>query len=472
MAGSDSAREAREKQHVTLISVAAAIVLTALKLIVGLLTGSLGMLSEAAHSGLDTVASVITFFSVRIAGRPPDVEHPYGHGRFENLSATIQGILLIATAAAIIYESVRRIFFTSVTVETSVWTFVVMLASIGVDFWRSRMLTAAAKRFDSPAMEADALNFRADMFSASVVILGLGLTAYAEHTGRSGWLLKGDALAALVVGLVIVAMSVRLAVQAVNVLLDRVPAEVRERLTRAAEVPGVVEARPVRVRESGNRLFADVVVTVPRTTSLAEAHQVSEEVEAALRAVEPRTETVVHVEPAIPATESAADRIHAIAQRLGARTHHEQIYRVGDHLEASLHLEVPPQLTLGEAHALAHRLGYALREDDPALQRIDTHIEVAVPEPGRRQEMTAAHPDLVAAIADAVRGADLGADCHEIRLYRSDVPGWDAALHCDFPAQMPMGEIHHRTELIEQAVRERVPDMDHVVIHAEPAEGS
>lgn len=471
MATSDT--EQQEKIQVTVISVAAAVVLTLLKLTVGLLTGSLGLISEAAHSGLDTIASIITFFSVRIAGRPPDAEHPYGHGRVENLSATIQGILLLVTAGAIIYEAIRRLVFETVAIETSIWTFAVMAASIGVDFWRSRMLAAAARKFNSRALEADALNFRADMFSSAVVILGLALAAYAEFTDGLDFLMKGDAAAALVVGVVIIVMSGRLALSAIDVLLDRAPTDLQERMTGAASlVPGVVASRPVRLRESGHRLLADVVVSVPRTASLAEAHEVAERIEAALRSVEPRAETVVHVEPAVPEAETAIEAIRAIALQMGVRSHHEQVYRVGDHLEASLHVEVEPQLTLGEAHALAHRLVEVLKEDNPQLRRVDTHIEVATPDPSQRREMGADHPEIVAVIQQAVAEIDADAHCREVRLYPSAASGWDATLHCDFPPSVPMGEIHRRTERIEQGLRQRAPELDQLVIHAEPRHGA
>ena len=320
-----------EKTRVTMISIGAAVVLTALKLAVGLLTGSLGMLSEAAHSGLDLVASVITFASVRIAERPADRDHPYGHGRVENLSATLQGLLLLATAGWIVYESVVRLFVHPVPVDTTPWAFVVMGSSIAIDFWRSRMLLAAARKFHSAALEADALNFRADMYSSSVVIVGLALTLVGERLTAVPWLAKADAAAALVVAVMIIRLSGGLAARAIGVLLDRAPEDLAHRMTEAVTaVPGVVGSHEVRLRESGNRLFADVVVTTGRTTSLAEAHELTERIEAAMRAIEPRTETLVHVEPMRTDTESAAERIRAVALRLGVSTHHDQVYRVDD----------------------------------------------------------------------------------------------------------------------------------------------
>ena len=467
----DQKAERREKNQVTLISVLASLGLTAAKLIAGLLTGSLGLIAEAAHSGLDTVASVVTFFSVRFAGRPADENHPYGHGRFENLSAVVQGILLLVTAAWILYESVRRIFFVTVEVEPTVWAFVVMGAAIVLDFWRSRMLLRTARKYGSRALEADALNFRADMFSSGVVILGLALVAYGKSAGSGGPFLKADAWAAALVGLFIIFKSGQLALRSVNVLLDLAPVELQERITRSASsVPGVVGTRLVRLRESGNRKFADIVVDVPRTLSAAEAHDITEMVEAAVRDLDPGTESVVHTEPVTTEAETAAEAVRATALQMGVRTHHERVQRLGDHLEASLHVEVDSDLSLGEAHELTRWLSVGIRDQNPQLTRVNTHIEVAEPDPSERRDVTDEYGSLAEEIRRAVGEFDEGARCHEVRLYRSEEKGLDAILHCDFPSSTNIGEVHLRTEQIEQALRNHFSLLEQVVIHAEPRE--
>ncbi len=476
-----AASERTEKNRVTAVSVVASLLLTCAKLAVGLLTGSLGLLAEAAHSALDLVSSVVTFFSVRIAGRPADESHPYGHGRAENLSAIVQGLLLLGTASWIAYESVKRIFFEDVAVQASLWAFAVMASSIIVDMWRSRMLSRAARRYRSRALEADALNFRADMLSSAVVIAGLGLVALGNTLGRGGLLHKADAVAALLVGGLIIYKSGGVLLQSVNILLDRAPVGLAERVHRAAiSVPGVLEAPSVRLRESGSSTFADVVVTVPRTTSAAEAHEITQEVEEAIRGVDERTDTLVHVEPVRSETESAAEAIRATALRMGIRTHHERVWRSGEGFEASFHVEVDPYLKLEEAHDLARRLGGAIREEYPHLLKVNSHIEVAEPEPGDKREITAEHRELAAKIGHLVLEANVEARAHEVRLYRAgrgtgvvdDTGSVDAVIHCDFPASTNMGEVHRRTELVEQTLKTRVPGLGYVVIHAEPREGT
>jgi divalent metal cation (Fe/Co/Zn/Cd) transporter len=364
----------------------------------------------------------------------------------------------------------QRIFFLDVTVETSAWNFGILAGSIVVNLWRSTMLARAARRYHSQALEANALNFRADMLSASVVIVGLALTAYAEQSGHLHFLAKADAAAALVVGIVIIGLSGRVALQAVDVLLDRAPVGTQAQMTRAATaVPGVLAAAPVRLRESGSHLLADVTVSMPRTASLASAHAISEQIEDAIHRVEPRTDTVVHVEPAESAAESAAEHVRAVALQIGACTHHEQVYRVGDHFEASMHLEVPPDLSLGEAHAQAHALVAAIQRSDGRFQRVETHLEVSEAGPDRRQDVTGEHARLTEAVAALVRAVDGEARPREMALYRTQSEqGLDVVLHCGFPRTAQMSHIHRRTERIEQALRERWPNFDRVVIHAEP----
>ena len=199
----------REKHWVALSSVLAAIFLTGMKLVVGLMTGSLGILSEAAHSGLDLVAAVVTLFAVRISGRPADREHTYGHGKVENLSALFETVLLLVTCIWIIYEAIQRLFFKEVLVEASIWAFVIMGVSIVIDFSRSRALARVAKKYQSQALEADALHFSTDIWSSSVVIGGLLLVRGADWLGLA-WLTKADALAAMGVAGIVVYISAQL----------------------------------------------------------------------------------------------------------------------------------------------------------------------------------------------------------------------------------------------------------------------
>lgn len=297
----------KEKKQAALSSVVAAVGLTGFKIIVGVTTGSLGILAEAAHSGLDLVAALVTFLAVRISDKPADSEHRYGHGKVENLSALFETLLLLGTCVWIIYEAVQRLFYKSVEVEVSIWAFLVMATSIVVDVSRSRILYAVAKKHNSQALEADALHFSTDIWSSSVVILGLiGVLISGLHPGVA-FLKQADAVAALGVALIVVFVSVELGIRTVQALLDTAPKGVAEQVRTIVEkVPGVMDCHAVRVRPSGAALFIDVHVSMDPNWSLDRVHALTEKIESEVLAVVPTSDITVHPEPALvinPASE-------------------------------------------------------------------------------------------------------------------------------------------------------------------------
>lgn len=291
----------KDKRSAALSSVIAAIGLTTFKLIVGLLTNSLGILAEAAHSALDLVAAAMTYFAVRVSDRPADQSHPFGHGKVENLSALFETLLLLATSGWIIYEAIQRLFFVSVKVETSIWSFIVMGTSIVIDYTRSKILSRAAKKYKSQALEADALHFSTDIWSSSVVILGLiGLTI-ARYVPGLDWLHRADSVAALVVAVIVIYISGQLGWRTISALLDTAPRGLAEKIESvAASVPGVVGAHAIRIRPSGAHTFIDLHVTMDGNVSLKNAHAATEEIEDAILKVISPADVTVHVEPAEP----------------------------------------------------------------------------------------------------------------------------------------------------------------------------
>ncbi len=316
-----SASMRAEKRSVAGNSVLAAIAITSLKIVVGFTTGSLGILSEAAHSGLDLVAAIITFFSVQVSDKPADADHQYGHGKVENFSAFIETGLLLLTCVWIIYEAIERLFFRRVEIEPSVWAFVVMLISIGVDVWRSRSLGRIAQKYDSQALEADALHFSTDVWSSSVVILGL-LLVLAGRAYHIDWLRDADPIAALVVAGIVVQVSWRLARKTVDALLDAAPAGVRSKIIDAMRrVDGVLEVDRVRIRRAGNRYFADVAVALARTVTFQHSERVAEMVRAAVRNVLPDADVTVNSVPRADRKENIFDQIRAVATRHNLNVH-------------------------------------------------------------------------------------------------------------------------------------------------------
>jgi cation diffusion facilitator family transporter len=290
--------EAR-KQAVALTSLVAAVALTGFKMVVGLLTGSLGILAEAAHSGLDLVAAAVTCFAVRTSSRPADREHRYGHGKIENLSALFETALLLATCVWIVRAAIHRMLKGGVEVEVTVWSFLVMLTSIGIDWSRSRALYRVARESNSQALEADALHFQTDIWSSAVVIVGLICVKAAELAPAVAWLRHADAVAALAVAAIAAAVTVRLGVRTVAALMDAAPAGMEGRIVRAAEtVSGVLDCHSVRFRYSGPTLFVDAHVSMDGRCSLSAAHDLADQVERAIQAELPGADVTVHIEPA------------------------------------------------------------------------------------------------------------------------------------------------------------------------------
>lgn len=293
-----SVAQQQEKKHAALTSVIAAVGLTSFKIVVGALTGSLGILAEAAHSALDLVAALVTFLAVRISGKPADEEHHYGHGKVENLSALFETLLLLATCVWIIYEAIQRLFFKVVEIEVSVWAFVVMVVSIIVDVNRSRMLYAAARKHNSQALEADALHFSTDIWSSSVVILGLTGVWISERVPQLKFLQHADAVAALGVAVIVIFISMELGIRTVKGLMDTAPQGAVESIKKAVEeIPGVINCHQIRVRSSGAEVFVDCHVVVSSEWSLQQTHDLADQIEAVIQQQLPGADVTVHPEP-------------------------------------------------------------------------------------------------------------------------------------------------------------------------------
>ena len=468
-AGTPSAREQAdsEKRRAALSSVLAAIFLTLIKLVVGILTGSLGIMAEALHSGLDLVAAAVTLFAVRVSGRPADREHPYGHGKVENLSALFEVLLLLATCVWIIYEAIQRLFFKSVEVEVTFWAFAVMIIAIVVDASRSRLLYRVAKKYNSQALEADALHFSTDIWSSSVVIVGLVLVKLSGVLGVP-WLAKADAVAAMGVAGIVVWVSVQLGQRTVTALLDGVPASLRDDVVYAARVPGVVEVTRVRVRRSGPEAFADIRLAVQRDASFERTQDIAAAAEAAVGRVLPGADVVVEVEPVRADHEDLPTTIRLLAARYDLGAHGIRIYDMGTGGHATeLHLEVRDGLTLDEAHAQASAFEQALREAVPGITEVVTHLEPVGEGSVRRAATTADEATIMEALKHL--SEEIGVNCqpHSVTL-RRDAGELQLSLHCTLDGEISIADAHAVAERAESLLRSQVPDLGRVVIHVEP----
>lgn len=465
----------QEKGWAAATSVGAAVFLTTLKLGVGLLTGSLGILAEAAHSALDLVAALITFFAVRVSDRPADETHLYGHGKVENLSALIETLLLLATCAWIIYEAIQRLFFQTVEIDPSVWAFLVMGISIGIDWSRSRVLYRTARKYQSQALEADALHFSTDIWSSLVVLLGLSLVWLGEQIGQQEMLTRADAIAALIVALIVIYVSAQLGKRTVDALLDSAPRGLADRIVSAVtQVPHVQRVTRTRVRGSGNQVFVELHVAVPRHLSFEESHAVTHQIRDAVHTISPRADVVVTTVPSAD-NEGIFETIQSVAARNHWAVHNISTHQTDKGIWVDLDLEVAPTVSFNEAHHMATELETRVRAELSALKDsypiadVNVHIEPRAP------ELVAGHtlvPKEAARYIERLRA--IAATMPHVRACREiDVQSANnqvyLACHLHLDAHLSVAEVHSLTEELENRLRREFPTLGRVVIHAEPA---
>jgi cation diffusion facilitator family transporter len=457
----------QEKRAVAGNSVLAAFAITGLKIVVGITTGSLGILSEAAHSLLDLIAALVTFFSVRVSDKPADADHQYGHGKVENFSAFIETGLLLLTCVWIISEAVKRLFFhRRVEIEPSVAAFVVMLLSIVVDLWRSRALGRIASKYDSQALEADALHFSTDVWSSAVVIVGLALVELGRIYQKP-WLIKADAIAALFVAGVVVYVSWRLARKTIDALLDAAPSGVRNQiLERISAVGGVLEVGRVRIRRAGNRYFADVSVGLSRNFTFQRSEQIVDEVTAQVHTVLPDADVMVHSVPRARGSENIFDRIRAVATRHNFNVHDVSVQDLEGKIHVEQHLELDERLSMKQAHDEVTRLETEMRSDVPEISTILTHIE-SEPATIETGEQIVQEPELERRFKRISKEFPEVIDIHEFqfkkirdRLYLS--------CHLTLPDDMALSSVHDVQTALEIRFKQDAPELFRVLIHPEP----
>src|SRR5450432_2421154 len=451
----------REKKAVALNSIFAAVAITVMKVVVGFGTGSLGILSEAAHSGLDLVAAAITYFSVRVSDKPADADHQYGHGKVENFSAFIETGLLLLTCVVIIYEAVKRLFFHHVEIEPTLAAFLAMLVSMAVDFWRSRALGEIADKYDSQALQADALHFSTDIWSSGVVAIGLALVLVGRKFGIQ-WLINADPVAALFVGGVIIFVSTRLARKTIDALLDTAPVDARSRIiTAVRKVGGVLEVDRVRIRRAGNRYFADVSIGLARSVTFQRSGQVADEVTRAVHVVLPNTDVVVHSAPRPALSENIFDRVRAVATRHNLNVHDVSVQDLDGRLHVEQHIEMDEQLSLKEAHDRVSLMEDEIRAEVSEIASILTHIESepATIEPGEQIVRTADLEERLKAVATEFPEI---LDTHdlEVKHVRDHVY---VSCHCTFSDDLPLARVHELSTALEIRFKQAAPELFRVL---------
>jgi cation diffusion facilitator family transporter len=451
-----------DKERVALSSIAASGGLTLAKGVVGVLTGSLAILSEAAHSLIDFAATLMTYFAVRISGKPADEEHHYGHGKVESVAALAETALLFALSAVVIWEAGDRLLSKGQhMVEATIAAFAVIIASIVIDFFRARLLYRVAKETASEALEADALHFGSDMWSSLAVLVGLGGVAL-------GWQ-WADSAAALIVAVLVCVAGYRLGRRTIETLTDTAPAGAADTVRRAAStVRGVVAIDSVRVRPVGDKVFVEVLAGVSRTLPLDRVESMKTQVAEAIRRQMPRAEVVVTAAPRALDSETAQERVMVIARNQGLAVHHVTVHDIGGRLSISLDLEVDRRLALGAAHEIADRLEAALREELGPEVEVETHIEpLPQPEAAGRE----APPERVKAVDIALSeiAAESGMirEIHDVRVRETD-DGEMVNFHCRVDPALTVEAVHEKVDEVERSLRHRSPSIKRVIGHAEP----
>jgi cation diffusion facilitator family transporter len=459
-----------EKQIVALTSVLAAGGLMLMKLVVGLETGSLGILSDAAHSGLDLVAAGVTYFSVRMADMPADPSHPFGHDKFESLSAFIETALLLVTCAWIVFESLERLLVQAVRVELSVWAFGVMVVSMLIDTLRSRALYRVARKHPSQALEADALHFSTDVYSSGVVLLGLLLVWISEHW-KIAWLGRADPLAALVVAAIIVKITLRLGRKTVDVLVDTAPEGAEASIAKALEsVDGVLKGDRIRVRQSGSRFFVDLRLTLGSNIPFEHAQSVVDLAETKVRELFPAADVVIRALPRQPAQGDLLEKIRAIAHRGNFQVHDVAAFEVGGRIHVDLDLVVDPDLKLEEAHPQATRLEQQISHELAGVERVNVHLEPLIKSVEAAGESGLDKEAIERKLIEIARKTPGLVDCHSVEAH---LVGGNmlVRLHCTMEPRLPISLVHEITERIEFRFRRAFPQISKVSIHAEPEGG-
>jgi cation diffusion facilitator family transporter len=446
------------QRRTALVSVLAACALIALKLGTSIATHSLGLLSEAVHSGTDLVAALLTFFAVGVSARPADPGHAYGHAKAEHLAALGEAAILVAASLVIAWRALWRLTgLAHGQVDPQWYALVVVAVVLVIDASRATVSYRAARRLGSPALQANALHFASDFIGSTAVLLGLAAARAGYH-----W---ADSAAAMFVAVLVLVAAAPLMRLNIDVLMDRVPAKAQEAaLSAIAKLVPPVELRRLRMRQAAGQQFADIVIGVPPGAAVGQGHAAADAVEEAVHRALPGSDVVVHVEPRVD-DPALRERVLAAAQRVPRvrEIHNLTVLQVGRSTEVSLHLKLPGDLSLEEAHEVASEVERAIAESVPEVDSVRTHLEPIAETAQGREDDAAAEREVVERI---VREAT-GGSPRELRFLNTDA-GLVAQLTLGLDASTSLGEAHARASEIEERIRQARPEIADVIVHTEP----
>jgi len=452
-----------EKTRVALSSVIAAVFLTTFKLVVGISTGSLGIISEAAHSGLDLIAAVVTYFAVKLAGQPPDKNHNYGHGKIENFSAFIETILLLITCIWIIYEAIERLFYKNVLIEVNFWSYLVVVVAIAIDYKRSKALLRVAKEHNSQALEADGLHFKTDIWSSSVVLLGLIFAQFNYHFA--------DSIAGLIVALIVIYVSLKLGKRTVDALLDRVPEGLREKIKlKILKFTEVESIKDLRIRQSGPKFFVDLTLSFKRTLPFENVHNLLDKIESEIKEVDKNIDVIIHPEPYESNEETLFDKISLITSRYGVSVHEYERNKMADSTYCvDLHIESNPELSLNEAHQISSKIESEILALNENLSKVNIHIEEKHNQSDVFSDVTKESADLINDLKTITLEEENIKECSNFSVFKSN-DKLKVLMDCKVSGDLKVIEVHSLLTKLEQKIKSKFSFIDKVNIHSEPIE--
>ena len=455
-----SSKQEHEKTSVALSSVAAAFVITGLKIGIGVWTGSLGILSEAAHSGLDFLAAIITFLAVKFSARPADKTHLYGHGKIESFSALIETLLLLITCFWIINEAIKRLIYHTVEIEVNFWSFFVIILSIVIDVSRSRALYRVAHKYKSQALEADALHFSTDVWSSGVVLLGLVLTLLNIPVA--------DSIAALIVAIIVIFVSLSLGKRTINELLDRAPSGVEEQVKRAAAaMDGVQDVEHVRVRNSGSKTFVDLILRLKRTLSFETADTLVHNVEDTIHKILPNADVLIHPEPTETSDETVVDKVKLLIAKSGLRAHDVQAFQVDGKYQVEFQLEFEQEQEFVRVHTMVDDIESRIKNEIPNIAAVIVHIEDSREGVVDSVDVTQTSQELIEEILQLAYSHPGIKECNILSVL--DVKGrYRVSMNSIVDKQLSLEEVHAISTALENKIMVEFPRIREVNIHTEP----
>ncbi len=451
----------REKQAVALSSVFASALMTVGKLIVGLATGSLGIVSEALHSFLDCGATIMTYMAVRVSDKPADDTHPYGHGKVESVAALGETLLLFITSFWIIYEAAHKLYSGNSEVETTWWSVAVIVISILIDITRARALKRVAIKTRSQALEADALHFSSDILSSLVVLAGLGFVALGFP--------MGDPLAAIGVSIFVCHAGWVLGRRTIDTLTDTAPRGAAHRIKELMmAVEGVADVTRVRVRPAGSVFFVDAEVAVGRGLSQLKVAEIRQTAIEAVSAGMPEAEVTVATHPLALDNETVQQHVMVIAAKHGANVHHVTVNRSKDRLFVGFDLEVEEHLTIQQAHEIASRLESDMRDEFGSDTEVETHIEPLQERGIFGNDVGGEEAEKIQQMLERLAGEQ--GEFHHIHKVRArkTIPGLILSFHCRANPEQTVGETHRKIDDLERLIYDTHPGIYRIVAHVEP----